>query len=65
MAHTCVSTAASSLRFKSLALSGNPSSSLDYQKLSLPFEPLRSRKLKKLVTNRKSSQHTPAKAIYS
>lgn len=65
MAHTCVSTAASSLGFKSLAFSINPGSSLDYQKASLSFEPLRSRKPKRLVGNRKNIRHVPAKAIYS
>ncbi|KAI3414407.1 ATP-dependent Clp protease proteolytic subunit [Psidium guajava] len=63
MAHACVSTASSPLRFSSLAPSPNPSSSLDSQKLAFASEPLRSRKFNKLVWNRKNVQ--PVKAVYS
>lgn len=66
MAHACVSTSASSLRFTagfvSASLNG---SSLDSQKLSLPFEPLRSRKTKKLVSERKTWNKSSPKAVYS
>ncbi|KAL3725277.1 hypothetical protein ACJRO7_030307 [Eucalyptus globulus] len=64
MAHACVSTAAPSpLRFCSLAPAPNPSSSLDSHKLALASEPLRPRKFKKLVCNRKNLQQV--KAVYS
>lgn len=64
MAHTLVSTSASSLR---LNMASNPSSlsHSDSLKLSLPFEPLRSRKLKKLVGNAKSVSNSSIKAVYS
>ncbi|XP_062083650.1 ATP-dependent Clp protease proteolytic subunit 5, chloroplastic [Humulus lupulus] len=65
MAHTLVSTSASSLRFNSLALAPNPTSYSDSLKLSLPFEPLRSRKLRKLVGNVKNAQQSSIKAVYS
>ncbi|XP_021904426.1 ATP-dependent Clp protease proteolytic subunit 5, chloroplastic [Carica papaya] len=65
MAHTCVSTSASSLRFNSLLFSPNPSSSFESQSLCLPLEPLRSRKLKKLVSNQKKVRNSTAKAVYT
>ncbi|KAK9282314.1 hypothetical protein L1049_005228 [Liquidambar formosana] len=65
MAHACVSTSASSLRFNSLVFSSSPSSCSDAQKLSLSFEPLRSRKLRKLVVGGKNRRNSPAKAVYS
>ncbi|EXB28579.1 ATP-dependent Clp protease proteolytic subunit 5 [Morus notabilis] len=66
MAHTFVSTSPSSLRFNSLAFfAPNPSSNSDPLKLSLPFQPLRSRKLKKLVGNVKNAQNSSIKAVYS
>lgn len=66
MAHTFVSTSPSSLRFNSLAFfAPNPSSNSDPLKLSLPFQPLRSRKLKKLVGNVKNGQNSSIKAVYS
>ncbi|KAE8009344.1 hypothetical protein FH972_005784 [Carpinus fangiana] len=66
MAQTCVSTtSASSLRFKSLSFSANPSSGSDLQRLSLPVEPFRSRKLRKLVGNGKNLGSSHVKAVYS
>lgn len=66
MAHTFVSTSPSSLRFNSLAFfAPNPSSNSDPLKLSLPFQTLRSRKLKKLVGNVKNGQNSSIKAVYS
>ncbi|KAJ4850336.1 ATP-dependent Clp protease proteolytic subunit 5 [Turnera subulata] len=64
MAHTIVSTSASTLRLGSLGFSAanpSPSPGPDPQKLSLPFHPLHSRTSRKLVSSRKSS----AKAAYS
>ncbi|XP_041018331.1 ATP-dependent Clp protease proteolytic subunit 5, chloroplastic [Juglans microcarpa x Juglans regia] len=68
MAHTCVSTAsASSLRFNSQIFFVNATSASrsDLLKLSLPTDPFRSRKLRKLVGNEKSLQNSPVKAVYS
>ncbi|KAJ7973066.1 ATP-dependent Clp protease proteolytic subunit [Quillaja saponaria] len=65
MAHTYVSTSASSLRFNSLVFSPNPSSCSDFQKLSFVSEPSRWRKLKKLVGNGKHWENSPVKAVYS
>ncbi|EEF47257.1 ATP-dependent Clp protease proteolytic subunit 5, chloroplastic isoform X1 [Ricinus communis] len=65
MAHSLLSSSASSLRFGSLVFSPNPSSAPDSHKLSLPFEPLRSRKFRKLSSIRKNSQPSSAKAVYS
>lgn len=65
MAHSLVSSSTSSLRFSSLVFSPNPSTTSDSQKLSLPFEPLRSRKLRKFSSCRKNFQPSPAKAVYS
>ncbi|PON72377.1 ATP-dependent Clp protease proteolytic subunit [Trema orientale] len=68
MAHTLVSSAsaASSLRFNSLAFAPNPPPS-DPFSLSLPFQhPLRFRKIRKLVGNVKNVQnYSPVKAVYS
>ncbi|KAF4370064.1 ATP-dependent Clp protease proteolytic subunit 5, chloroplastic [Cannabis sativa] len=65
MAHTLVSTSTSSLRFNSLALAPNPTSYSDPPKLSLAFEPLRSRKSRKLVGNVNNAQNSRIKAVYS
>ncbi|KAL5561023.1 hypothetical protein UlMin_030770 [Ulmus minor] len=65
MAHSCVSTSASSLRFNSVALAPNPSPFSDASKLSLPFDLSRSRKLRKLVGNVKNVQNSPIKAVSS
>ncbi|XP_042989311.1 ATP-dependent Clp protease proteolytic subunit 5, chloroplastic isoform X2 [Carya illinoinensis] len=68
MAHTCVSTAsASSLRFNSQIFFPNATSASrsDLLKISLPTDPFRSRKLRKLVGNEKSLQNSPVKAVYS
>uniref|UniRef100_A0A5B6ZBE3 ATP-dependent Clp protease proteolytic subunit n=1 Tax=Davidia involucrata TaxID=16924 RepID=A0A5B6ZBE3_DAVIN len=66
MAHSCVSTSASSLRLNSLVFSSsNPSSCLETKSLSLPFQPLRSRKLRKLIGNQKNVRSPSVKAIYS
>ncbi|ESQ36680.1 hypothetical protein EUTSA_v10008324mg [Eutrema salsugineum] len=66
MAHACVSTSASSLRFTAGFVSASPNgSSFDSPKLSLPFEPLRSRKTKKLVSDRKNWKNSSPKAVYS
>ncbi|KAL7199070.1 hypothetical protein ACSBR2_021369 [Camellia fascicularis] len=70
MAHSCVSTSASSsssLRLNSLVFStANPSSSSQTKTLSLPFQPLRSRKLRKLAANQKNAPNSTVKAaLYS
>ncbi|KAJ8899139.1 hypothetical protein K2173_011136 [Erythroxylum novogranatense] len=66
MAPSCVSTSTSSLRFTSLPFFySTQSPSSDAQKLALPFEPLRSRKLMKLISNRKDLRPFQAKAVYS
>lgn len=66
MAHAYVSTSASSPRFTAGFVSPTPSgSSFDSQKLSLPFEPLRSRKVKKLVSDSKKWTNSSPKAMYS
>lgn len=65
MAHACVSTSASSLRFDSLVFSSSPSYGSQAQKLFLPFEPLRSRKSRKLLSGGKNSRNSPTKAVYS
>ncbi|KAF3434360.1 hypothetical protein FNV43_RR25463 [Rhamnella rubrinervis] len=69
MAHVCFSTsAASSLRFNSLDVVSNPGSCCGVPKISLPFQPLRSRKLRKSVGNNKCLQNSPSssvKAVYS
>ncbi|WCJ22328.1 ATP-dependent Clp protease proteolytic subunit [Euphorbia peplus] len=65
MAHSVVSTSASSLRFSSLVFSPNPTSSLDSHNTSLSFHPLRSRKLRKLGSHTKNLQPSPVKAVYS
>ncbi|CAH2035004.1 unnamed protein product [Thlaspi arvense] len=66
MAHACVSTSASSLRFTAGFVSASPNgSSFDSPKLSLPFEPLRSRETKKLVSNIKHWKNSSPKAVYS
>nr|ABA41488.1 ATP-dependent Clp protease proteolytic subunit [Carica papaya] len=66
MAAICLHpTSASSLRFNSLLFSPNPSSSFESQSLCLPLEPLRSRKLKKLVSNQKKVRNSTAKAVYT
>ncbi|KAB1202610.1 ATP-dependent Clp protease proteolytic subunit 5, chloroplastic [Morella rubra] len=66
MAHTCVSTtSASSLRFTSHVFSGNLTPGSDPQRLSLPLEPFRSRKVSKLVNNGKKHTNSPVKAVYS
>ncbi|CAN7038606.1 unnamed protein product [Brassica oleracea var. botrytis] len=66
MAHACVYTSASSLRFTAGFVSASPNaSSFDSQKLSLPFEPLRSRKTTKLVSVRKNWKSSSPKAVYS
>ncbi|GKU87026.1 hypothetical protein SLEP1_g1484 [Rubroshorea leprosula] len=63
---TSTSAPASSLRMNSLALfSSNSGSNLDANKLSLPFHPLRSRKLKKLVSDQKNVRKALAKAMSS
>ncbi|KAK4273287.1 hypothetical protein QN277_021717 [Acacia crassicarpa] len=64
MAHACVSTQASSLRVNTLFISSSPSSCSDTQKLSFASEPFRSRKLKKLVVNKRNTQSSPVKAVY-
>ncbi|PON61726.1 ATP-dependent Clp protease proteolytic subunit [Parasponia andersonii] len=68
MAHTLVSSAsaASSLRFNSLAFAPNPPPS-DPFNLSLPCQqPLRFRKIRKLVGNVKNvPNYSPIKAVYS
>ncbi|KAG8475284.1 hypothetical protein CXB51_032115 [Gossypium anomalum] len=51
MAHTCVMTSASSIRFSSLLYNPNSSTSLDSHNLSFPSHTRRTRKLKKLVSN--------------
>ncbi|TYG89951.1 hypothetical protein ES288_A12G143400v1 [Gossypium darwinii] len=51
MAHTCVTTSASSIRFSSLLYNPNSSTSLDSHNLSFPSHTRRTRKLKKLVSN--------------
>ncbi|GLT64122.1 hypothetical protein SLA2020_366330 [Shorea laevis] len=53
------------LRFNSLSFSANPSSGSDLQRLSLPVEPFRSRKLRKLVGNGKNLRSSHVKAVYS
>ncbi|XP_039025175.1 ATP-dependent Clp protease proteolytic subunit 5, chloroplastic-like [Hibiscus syriacus] len=65
MAHACISTSASSLRLISTGFSSNSSSNLDSHKLSLPFLPLRPRKLKKLIGNRNNVRSPQAKAVYT
>ncbi|GLT42644.1 hypothetical protein SLA2020_166340 [Shorea laevis] len=66
MALTFTSTSASSLRMNSLALfSSNSGTNLDANKPSLPFHPLRSRKLKKLVSDQKNVRKALPKAMYS
>ncbi|KAG5231666.1 ATP-dependent Clp protease proteolytic [Salix suchowensis] len=67
MAHSCVSTSASSLRFSSLPFSPNPSvgAAPDTHKLAFSFHPLRSRKLRTLVSDRKIIQTSSPKAVYS
>ncbi|CAK7348437.1 unnamed protein product [Dovyalis caffra] len=67
MAHSCVSTSASSLRFSSLPFYPNPSvgSAPDTHKLSFAFHPLRSRKLRKLISDRKTIQTSSVKSVYS
>ncbi|KHG27358.1 ATP-dependent Clp protease proteolytic subunit 5, chloroplastic -like protein [Gossypium arboreum] len=51
MAHRCVTTSASSIRFSSLLYNPNSSTSLDSHNLSFPSHTRRTRKLKKLVSN--------------
>uniref|UniRef100_A0A5B6ZC53 ATP-dependent Clp protease proteolytic subunit n=1 Tax=Davidia involucrata TaxID=16924 RepID=A0A5B6ZC53_DAVIN len=63
MAHSCVPTSASSITLTSLAL--NPGSCSEVKNPSLSFEPLRSRKLKKLTGNQKNVRSSFVKAIYS
>ncbi|XP_010259290.1 PREDICTED: ATP-dependent Clp protease proteolytic subunit 5, chloroplastic-like [Nelumbo nucifera] len=65
MAHSCVATSTSTLRFNSLAFSSNPTSRSETQKLPLPFDPLRPRKLTSLVSKEKIPRIYPTKAIYS
>lgn len=67
MAHSCVSSSASSLRFSSLPFSPNPSvgSAPDTHKLAFALHPPRSRKLRKLVSDRKTIQTSSPKAVYS
>ncbi|KAG8653269.1 ATP-dependent Clp protease proteolytic subunit 5, chloroplastic isoform X1 [Manihot esculenta] len=64
MAHSFVSSSASSPRFSSLGFSPNPNTTLDSQKSSLPVGSLHSRTLRKL-SSRKNFQLSPAKAVYS
>ncbi|KAF7804930.1 ATP-dependent Clp protease proteolytic subunit 5, chloroplastic [Senna tora] len=64
MAHSCVSTQPSSLRFNSLVLSSSPSSCSD-TKLSFASEPFKSRKLKKLVGSKQNTRNSPVKAVYA
>ncbi|XP_022770805.1 ATP-dependent Clp protease proteolytic subunit 5, chloroplastic-like [Durio zibethinus] len=65
MAHTWVSTSASSLGLSSLLSSPNTNTNLDSHTLSLPFHPLRPRKLKKLVSNQKNVMSSQPKAVYT
>ncbi|KAH1073898.1 hypothetical protein J1N35_026226 [Gossypium stocksii] len=51
MAHTCVTTSASSIRFSSPLYNPNPSTRLDSHNLPLPSHTRRTGKLKKLVSN--------------
>ncbi|XAR61419.1 Endopeptidase Clp [Bertholletia excelsa] len=63
MAHSCVSTSATSLRLNSLAFSSaNPSSCSETKTLFLPFS---SRDLKKLTVNHKNVRRFSVKAVYS
>ncbi|XVF80683.1 hypothetical protein PTKIN_Ptkin15bG0094200 [Pterospermum kingtungense] len=61
MAHTCVSTSASSLRLNSLLFPPNSSTNHDYHKLSFPSP----RKLKKLGSNQKNMMSCQPKAVYT
>ncbi|KAK9086298.1 hypothetical protein Syun_028692 [Stephania yunnanensis] len=64
MAHSCVSTSASALRFNSLGFSSNPKpSSESHKRLSLPFAPLRSRDLRRSVGRKQKV--CPVKSVYS
>ncbi|KAF8394669.1 hypothetical protein HHK36_020885 [Tetracentron sinense] len=65
MAHLCVATSASALRFNSLVFISNPTSGSETQKLRLPFEPLFSRKLRRSVCDGKNLPSSLTKAIYS
>ncbi|XP_040961941.1 ATP-dependent Clp protease proteolytic subunit 5, chloroplastic isoform X2 [Gossypium hirsutum] len=65
MAHTCISTSASSLRLTSLPFSSKSSTNLDSHNLSLPFHPLPPRKLKKLFSNQKNARGSQPKAVYT
>ncbi|XP_057507813.1 ATP-dependent Clp protease proteolytic subunit 5, chloroplastic-like isoform X2 [Actinidia eriantha] len=68
MAHSCVSTSASSSSLilnTPLFSSSNPSSSSQTRFLSLPFEVLRSRKIKKLAVDGKNARNSSVKASYS
>lgn len=66
MAHACVSTtSASLLKFNSLGFSSTAGSGSDPQRLSLPAEPFRSRKLRNLVGNGKNIRSFGVKAVYS
>nr|KJB06440.1 hypothetical protein B456_001G144500 [Gossypium raimondii] len=65
MASACFSTSPSSLRFSSLLFSPNSSTNVDSNKLSLPFHPLRPRKLKKFLSNQKNAVNYQPKAVYT
>ncbi|XP_050238852.1 ATP-dependent Clp protease proteolytic subunit 5, chloroplastic [Mercurialis annua] len=65
MAHSLVSSSASSLRFSSLVFSPNPSSTPDAHKLPILFEPFHSRKFRNLSSSRKNLKPSAAKAVYS
>ncbi|XP_057979899.1 ATP-dependent Clp protease proteolytic subunit 5, chloroplastic [Malania oleifera] len=65
MAQTCFSTSAPSLSLNSFLFSSNPSPCTDSHKLSLSSEPLRSRKLRKLVGHGKNLRRSLVKAVYS
>ncbi|GLT43125.1 hypothetical protein SLA2020_170960 [Shorea laevis] len=65
MALSFTSTPASSLRMNSLVFSPNSGINPDAFKFSLPFHPLRPRKLKKLVSDQKNVRRALPKAMYS
>uniref|UniRef100_A0A7N0RFZ1 ATP-dependent Clp protease proteolytic subunit n=1 Tax=Kalanchoe fedtschenkoi TaxID=63787 RepID=A0A7N0RFZ1_KALFE len=64
MAHACVSTSASYLGFKSLGFTATPAvAGGDAQRLSLPFEPLRSKNLR--AVEKKHHRTSTVKALHS
>ncbi|KAJ4727816.1 ATP-dependent Clp protease proteolytic subunit [Melia azedarach] len=64
MAHTtCASTSSASL--SSLVFSPNPTTNSNAHKLALAFQPLGSRKSRKLVSIQKNLRDTSVKAVYS